>query len=54
MQFLLIAYDGTDAGALGRRLSVRESHLKLEKGMYDERKWLYAAGILYGERRRNR
>jgi uncharacterized protein len=27
MQFLLIAYDGTDAGALERRMKVREDHL---------------------------
>ena len=28
MQFLLLGYDGTDAGALERRLKVREEHLK--------------------------
>jgi uncharacterized protein YciI len=28
MQFLLIAYDGTDPGALQRRLKVREEHFK--------------------------
>ena len=28
MQFLLIAYDGTDAGALERRMKVRERHLQ--------------------------
>jgi len=28
MQFLLIAYDGTDNEALQRRLNVREEHLK--------------------------
>ena len=28
MQFLLIAFDGTDADALERRLKVREDHLK--------------------------
>ena len=27
MQFLLIAYDGTDADALDRRMNVREEHL---------------------------
>ncbi len=46
MQFVLIAYDGTDEGALGRRMAVRESHLKLGKEMHDAGKWLYAAGIL--------
>ena len=28
MQFLLLGYDGTDAGALDRRMAVREDHLK--------------------------
>jgi uncharacterized protein len=28
MQFLLVAFDGTDAEALDRRLKVREEHLK--------------------------
>ena len=27
MEFLVIGRDGTDAGALGRRLAVREQHL---------------------------
>ncbi len=27
MQFLVVAYDGTDEGALERRLAVREAHL---------------------------
>ena len=28
MQFLLLAYDGTDAGALQRRMKVREDHFR--------------------------
>jgi hypothetical protein len=28
MQFLLLAYDGTDQGALERRMKVREKHLQ--------------------------
>ena len=28
MQFLLIAYDGTDSDALARRMKVREDHLR--------------------------
>jgi uncharacterized protein YciI len=28
MQFLLVAYDGTDSGALERRMNVREDHFK--------------------------
>lgn len=46
MQFIVIAYDGTDEGALERRLAVREAHLKSAKEMFDSGKWLYAAGIL--------
>jgi uncharacterized protein YciI len=46
MQFLVVAYDGTDAGALERRLKVREAHLESAQEMYDTGKWLYAAAIL--------
>lgn len=46
MQFIVIAYDGTDEGALERRLTAREAHLKSAKQMFDTGKWLYAAGIL--------
>ena len=46
MQFVLIAYDGTDEGALARRMAAREAHLKLGKDMHDKGKWLHAAGIL--------
>lgn len=46
MQFLVVAHDGTDAGALERRLKVREAHLKSAQEMYDTGKWLYAAAIL--------
>jgi uncharacterized protein YciI len=28
MQFLLLGYDGTDAGALERRMNVREDHFR--------------------------
>ena len=27
MQFMIVAYDGTDQGALNRRLAVRDSHI---------------------------
>jgi hypothetical protein len=46
MQFIVIAYDGTDAKALERRMSVREEHLKQAKMFFDNGKWLYAVGIL--------
>ena len=49
MQFVLIAYDGTDEGALARRMAAREAHLKLGKEMHESGKWLYAAGILNDE-----
>jgi len=28
MQFLLVAFDGTDPGALDRRMKVRQAHLE--------------------------
>jgi uncharacterized protein YciI len=46
MQFIVIAYDGTDKEALARRMAVREAHLKLGKELYDSGKWLYGVGIL--------
>jgi uncharacterized protein YciI len=46
MQFVLIAYDGIDEGALGRRLAAREAHLKQGKELHEAGKWLYAAGLL--------
>lgn|GEM_PF-5809445 len=30
MQFMIIAYDGTDEGAPGRRMAAREEHLDWE------------------------
>lgn len=49
MQFIVIAYDGTDEGALSRRMAVRDEHLKSAKRLYDDGKWMYAAGILDDE-----
>ena len=46
MQFIVIAYDGTDEKALERRLAVREARLTSARQMFDSGKWLYAAGIL--------
>ena len=48
MQFVLIAYDGTDEGAPGRRQKVRQAHLELGKELHEKGQWLYAAGILDG------
>lgn len=49
MQFLVIAYDGTDEEALERRLAAREAHLKSAKKLFESGKWLYAVGILNDE-----
>ena len=46
MQFIVIAYDGTDSQALARRMAAREAHLKSARELYDNGKWLYASGIL--------
>ena len=46
MQFIVIAYDDTDEGALDRRLVVRNAHLKSAKELFENGRWLYAAGIL--------
>ena len=46
MQFIVIAYDGTDDKALERRMAVRENHLKYAQEMFDAGKWLYASAIL--------
>lgn len=49
MQFIVIAYDGTDEKALERRMAVRENHLKYAQEMFDAGKWLYASAILDDE-----
>jgi uncharacterized protein YciI len=46
MQFLLIAYDGTDAGALERRLKVREDHLNKIAILKKEGEFLFGGAIL--------
>ena len=46
MQFIIIAYDGTDDRSLERRVAAREAHLKLAKEMFESGKWLYAVGML--------
>jgi uncharacterized protein len=51
MQFLLIAYDGTDAGALDRRLKVRAEHLQKIEILKDRGECLAGGAILddYGK-----
>ena len=46
MQYIVVAYDGTDEKALERRLAIREAHLKRARENYDKGILLYAAGIL--------
>ena len=46
MQFLLVAYDGTDPEALQRRLSVREEHLKRISILKKAGEFLFGGAIL--------
>ena len=46
MQFLVVGYDGTDDGALKRRMAVREAHIALGDKMRDAGKMLYGVAIL--------
>ena len=46
MQFVVIAHDGKDEGALERRLSVREEHLEFAGKMFESDKWLFASALL--------
>jgi len=46
MQFILIAYDGTDPQALERRLKVREEHLKRIEQLKKAGEFLFGGAIL--------
>lgn len=46
MQFLLIAYDGTDPGAMERRMKVREEHLKKISRQKKNGECLFGGAIL--------
>ena len=46
MQFLLIAYDGTDEGALERRMKVREEHLRRIAILKKNGEFLFGGAIL--------
>jgi uncharacterized protein YciI len=46
MQFLLIGHDGTDEGALDRRMAVREDHIARNDKLRDAGHLLYAVAIL--------
>jgi uncharacterized protein len=51
MQFILIAYDGTDPGALERRMKVREEHLAKVGVLKREGVVLFGGAILDEEGR---
>jgi len=46
MQFLLIAYDGTDEGALDRRMKVRPEHLRKTAVLKKTGEFLFGGAIL--------
>lgn len=46
MQYLVLAYDGCDEGALERRLASRDAHLKATAQMKAEGKTLFAGALL--------
>lgn len=53
MQFIVIAHDWKDEGALERRLSARKSHLEFASKMFDCGKWLFASALLDEEDKMN-
>lgn len=46
MQFLLLGYDGTDAGALERRMNVREDHFRRISLLKKAGEFLFGGAIL--------
>ncbi len=46
MQFLVIGRDGSDDGAMARRLAVRDNHLALAQQMKNTGELLYAAALM--------
>lgn len=49
MQFQLLGYDGTDEGALERRLNAREAHLEGARKMQEEGKLISGGALLNDE-----
>jgi len=45
MQYIVMAYDGTDDKAPERRLAVREEHLKSVEKRFNDREHLYGAAM---------
>ena len=48
MHFIITGHDGTDAGALERRMDAREEHMRGVAEMVKQKKLLYAAAMLDG------
>jgi uncharacterized protein YciI len=46
MQFVVIAYDGTDEDALNRRLAIRDTHMAQGEKMRAAGKFLFGGAIL--------
>ena len=46
MQFILMAYDGTDTGALDRRMAVRQQHLDKIDQLIKRGEFIYGGAIL--------
>ena len=46
MNFIITGHDGSDAGALERRMNVREEHMLGVAEMVKQKKLLYAAAML--------
>lgn len=49
MQFIILGYDGTDEGALDRRMAVREKHLSLVAENREKGSMIFGAAILNDE-----
>lgn len=49
MQFLIIGLDGTDKGALERRLAVREQHIAMGDELFTSGNMWYGAAILHDD-----
>lgn len=46
MHFIISGHDGSDAGALKRRMNAREEHMRGVEEMLEQKKLLYAAAML--------
>ncbi|MBM7614937.1 YciI family protein [Alkaliphilus hydrothermalis] len=49
MQFIVTGYDGTDAGAMDRRIAARDEHLKMAESMKNKGNFICAAALLDDE-----